>query len=187
MARAPRQGDLLIADPGLTDPNFDGTVILLCRHSDEGTFGLVLNRNTHLTLEDTVEDPGELEGKQIAIRFGGPVGLDHIHVLHGGPDTVPDSQEVVRGVQFGAEFRALARLHSDGVPVRFYLGYAGWDEGQLADEMEAGAWRLLRASARTVFAADVGLMWPQLMSKLDPEFRWMRHLPPDPWSAEGGA
>jgi putative transcriptional regulator len=72
-------GALLIADPFLKDPNFMRTVVFLCEHQDEGSFGFVLNRPMEVTVGELVP---ALEGNALPVFHGGPVQMDSIHFLH---------------------------------------------------------------------------------------------------------
>ena len=139
-------------------------------------------KSTKARVKRKVDEPGGFEGKEMLLQWGGPVGMDRLHILHGGPDTTPDSEALLAGVGFGADLEALAGLHEQGTSVRFFLGYAGWDAGQLEEEMEAGAWRTAAAQAEQIFVPDSGRFWTQMMAKLDPAYSWMQHIPPDPWT-----
>ena len=78
----PAQDTLLIADPFLKDPNFMRTVVYICRHSDEGSFGFVLNKMYDQTLDELING---LEGFTIPVYEGGPVQPDTIHYIHSIP------------------------------------------------------------------------------------------------------
>ena len=81
----PAPGILLIADPFLKDPNFLRTVVFLCEHKEEGSFGFVLNRQYVNTLDELIP---ELEGFKIPVYYGGPVQPDTIHFLHEYPEEI---------------------------------------------------------------------------------------------------
>ena len=83
----PAAGILLIADPFLKDPNFLRTVVLLCEHRQQGSFGFVLNKQIEQTLDELITD---LEGHSLPV-YGGPVQKDTIHFLHQYPDLIPES------------------------------------------------------------------------------------------------
>jgi putative transcriptional regulator len=133
----PAPGVLLIADPFLKDPNFMRTVIFLCEHQDEGSFGFVLNRIFDRTLDQLFP---ELEGYRLPVHFGGPVQLDSVHFLHQYPELIPGGICVCEGIYWGGEFEDVIRLLRSGdidpAKIRFFIGYSGWGEGQLADEMK---------------------------------------------------
>src|SRR5690606_16325723 len=75
----PEKGDLMISEPFLPDPNFERTVILVCEHNDQGSFGFVLNKPSLLKLQDVMED---IDGFDALIYIGGPVQQDTLHFLH---------------------------------------------------------------------------------------------------------
>src|SRR5690242_6684304 len=83
-------GILLIADPFLKDPNFMRTVVFICEHQPEGSFGFVLNKLYDHTLDELI---GAMEGFRIPVFSGGPVQVDTIHFLHQYPDLIPGGQE----------------------------------------------------------------------------------------------
>ena len=132
----PSSGILLIADPFLKDPNFLRTVVFLCEHKDEGSFGFVLNRQYENTLDELIP---ELEGHKLPVYYGGPVQIDSIHFLHQYPAEIPGGQEVIKGVYWGGDFDAVVNLikneEIDTDKIRFFIGYSGWSEGQLKEEM----------------------------------------------------
>ena len=78
----PGSGILLISDPFLKDPNFMRTVVFLCEHEQQGSFGFVLNRKYENTIDELIP---ELEGHKISLFYGGPVQMDTIHFLHQYP------------------------------------------------------------------------------------------------------
>ena len=81
----PGPGILLIADPFLKDPNFKRTVVFLCEHQPEGTFGFVLNRLYDYKLNELVSNAGDLV---LPVYYGGPVQMDTIHFLHQYPNQI---------------------------------------------------------------------------------------------------
>lgn len=91
-------GILLIADPFLQDPNFKRSVIFLCDHQEEGSFGFVLNREFEHTMDDLIDG---FEGHPFPVFFGGPVQPDTIHFLHQYPDLIPGGVEILDGVFVG--------------------------------------------------------------------------------------
>ncbi len=100
-------GILLISDPFLKDPNFLRTVVLLCEHQNEGSFGFVLNKPLDITLEDVMP---EAIGLRIPLWEGGPVQKDSLHFLHSRPDLISDSIEIVDQVYWGGDFSNVLSL-----------------------------------------------------------------------------
>ena len=174
-------GVLLVADPALLDPNFRRTVILLCDHNAEGSFGLVLNRPTELHLPEVLAEPVGLDH---ILYLGGPVQMDTLHYLHAYADEVDEAVAVLDGVGWGGPFEEiveqvrLGRLDGDGF--RFFVGYSGWGAEQLATEVDEGGWIVLPGSAAQVFEDDPAVLWRDIMRGLGGEYALLSNYPDDP-------
>ena len=173
-------GNFLIADLDLSDPPFHRSGVFVLDHSDEGAFGLVVNRPLGLTAAQIVQDPGEVvafperRGK-IPLYSGGPVETQAVFCLHSGlpePWRSPAVREIRPGVYFEPSFPALRpyvsgqapELPPDDVPViRLYLGYAGWGEGQLERELEQGSWQVIEGRSSLVFQTPPHEIWKKAM------------------------
>src|SRR5687767_7071494 len=154
------QGILLIADPFLKDPNFIRTVVFLCEHKEEGSFGFVLNRKFQNTLDELIP---ELDGHPLPVYYGGPVQMDTIHFLHQYPNEIPGSQEVIKGVYWGGDFDVVVDLIKnetiDGHKIRFFIGYSGWSDGQLDIEMTEKTWLTVAATRKLIFHSNHEEVW----------------------------
>lgn len=177
----PGPGILLIADPFLKDPNFLRSVVLLCEHQAEGSFGFVLNRPADHTLDELIP---ELEGYPIPVFEGGPVEKNTLHFLHQLPEEIPGGQEVLNGVFWGGDFEAVIRLLQEGKlgkdSIRFYLGYSGWGSGQLAGEMEEKTWLTVAAARSLIFHPLYNDIWKDALRQLGGDYAQMIHYPIDP-------
>ena len=126
----PGPGILLIADPFLKDPNFIRTVVFLCEHQEQGSFGFVLNKQIEQTLGELITD---LEGYQLPVYYGGPVQMNTIHFLHQYPDLIPDSQKISNDIYWGGNFETVTALIKnksiDFKKIKFFVGYSGWETG----------------------------------------------------------
>ena len=153
------KGDLLVASKGLLDPNFQETIVLLCENKAEGSYGLVLNRSlsvSPIALE-------ELPFVQGNLFRGGPVQPEVLQILHPyGPD-LGHSFEIVPGIWIGGDFEimksAFAIGSMDPSRCRFFLGYSGWGEDQLASEFAVDSWITVRANTKLVFETPAEKMW----------------------------
>ncbi len=178
----PATGILLIAEPFLKDPNFMRTVVLLCRHENEqGSFGFVLNKEFHQTLDELIP---ELAGFDWPIYTGGPVQMDTLHYLHEYPQLLPDSQEVCEGVYWGGDFEILKELIQensiDPLKIKFFLGYSGWDAAQLDAEMGEKTWLTVQANRNLVFGTAMEDIWKASLKQLGGKYEMMIHFPTDP-------
>lgn len=142
-------GKLLIAMPGMTDPRFIRSVILICAHSDEGAMGLVLNRPLpDVAFGDLLGQLGidmGPKGRQIEVRFGGPVEPGRGFVLHRVGHNRPPGEgrlHIARDLAMTTTRDILAEIAQGDGPrdAVLVLGYAGWGPGQLEDEMAENGW-----------------------------------------------
>jgi putative transcriptional regulator len=174
-------GDLLIAPPMLTDPNFRRSVILLCEHGDSGSFGLILNRCVSVEMVEVVED---LASYREPIHIGGPVQTDTLHFLHRMPDLISDSRSILDDVHWGGDadmmLEAVASKGPDRNNLKFFLGYAGWTEGQLSAEVDAGGWIVVHGTPELVFYDDPRHLWQTVMRRLGGEYALFSNYPDDP-------
>lgn len=181
-----RASSLLISEPFLGDPNFQRTVVLICRHDEaDGTFGLVLNRSTELRLGDVLELP---EGASSALAtapllLGGPVQPDTLHFLHQRPD-IPEAVDLGQQVYWGGDFGVLLGLLLSGElapdAVRFYAGYSGWTAGQLATEVGENVWIVHPNAAGKVFTLSNNAFWQAILREKGGRYRALSNYPLDP-------
>ena len=177
----PTSGILLISDPFLKDPNFMRTVVFLCEHQEEGSFGFVLNRKYENTIDELIP---ELEGHKIPLFYGGPVQMDTIHFLHQYPVEVPGGQEVMKGIYWGGDFDKVVEMIKNNEinenKIRFFIGYSGWSDGQLSNELEEKSWLTVKATRKLVFHRDYKEIWKDSLKQLGGEYEIMINFPIDP-------
>ena len=180
MSSGPRPGDFLVADPRLTDPNFESSVVLICEHNEEGTLGLVINRPLECAFQLQIE--GQEVDRELEVGWGGPVCQQILHSLHQGTPNraLEGTTEVIPGLYFGGLVEDWLDASDQGSAIRFFVGYAGWEPGQLDGELAEGAWHVVTAKPEQVFSKQGPELWSQLMVELDPAFAWMNQVPDDP-------
>lgn len=174
-------GKVLLAEPFMVDPNFKRAAVLLCDHDDrEGTIGFILNKPLQTNIDELIEDFPEFDSE---VYFGGPVQTDTIHYIHSVGNMLEDSIEVSRGVYWGGDFDKLKFLISSKLvrphQIRFFVGYAGWTEGQLADEMRFGSWLLADMHANYAFKAQAPVLWKSIMNNKGNAFTVLAQMPED--------
>lgn len=178
----PERGDLLISEPYLPDPNFERTVVFLCEHDENGTFGFVLNNKAHVELNELVDEVGNYPAK---LFVGGPVEHDTLHFVHREVSLAPSSREVVPGVFWGGDFNRLTDMMNtreiSTEDVRFFIGYSGWAAGQLMDEIKAKSWIVLKGTKpEMIFDWDNQDLWKACLNTMGGKYRLMSNYPKDP-------
>lgn len=137
----PTQGKILISEPFLCDHMFGRSVILLVDHAQDGTMGLILNKPLPLFLNDLLSEIDCREN--IPIYKGGPISTDTLFYLH-TLENIADSFPVANGIYLNGDFAAIRQFMAEGNSIkgkiRFFLGYSGWEPGQLKQEIEENTW-----------------------------------------------
>ena len=148
---------LLIAMPGMADPNFSSTVTLICEHNDEGALGIVVNRPLALKLGGLFEqldlDDAESDVAQDPVFMGGPVGPERGFVLHDAECSYENSLPVSNDICLTLSRDIIDAMATGNGPRKSLvaLGYAGWEAGQLESEMLANSWLNVPATPDIVF------------------------------------
>jgi putative transcriptional regulator len=174
------RGQLLVAGPGLLDPNFRRTVVLLAEHGEDGAMGVVLNRVSGVAVEDAVPPIAELVGAGALVHLGGPVQPQAVVVLadfvepHRAGALVLDTIGFLPGDVDDAD--DLGRLRR----VRVFAGYAGWGPGQLEEELAEQSWVVLPARGSDVFSDAPDGLWSDVLRRHGGGLSVLALLPDDP-------
>jgi len=177
----PERGDLLISEPYLPDPNFDRTVVYLCEHDENGTFGFVLNKKAQVGIAEVIDEVSY----EADLFIGGPVQQDTLHYLHRDQDLSESSIKVKNDIYWGGNYDSLLeRMNTKSIytqDIRFFLGYSGWAPDQLMDEMKAKSWIVLKGATREmIFDWDNQELWKACLKTMGGKFRLMSNYPKDP-------
>ena len=172
-------GQLLVASPGLHDPNFRRTVVLVTEHNEEGAAGLVLNRPTDAEVSEVVPQLESLVDDGELIYLGGPVQPNGVLVL--GEFLDPTDAAVPL---FGSLGFPSLETPDEVVPLttrrRIFAGYAGWGSGQLEDELAREDWILEEAQADDAFTEAPGELWADVLRRKGGIYELVARMPEDP-------
>ncbi len=179
--KEPKAGQLLIAEPLLSDMNFTRSVILLCEHGEEGSVGFVLNQATDIKLGNLIK--GMPSGGPVVYK-GGPVQPDTLHLMHRVPHQLGGGKKIANGVYWGGSFDELYDLTTDDnyneTDVRLFMGYSGWAPGQLAQEIKEGTWLIADVTENLLFNTSYEDVWKQAIASLGRKYAHLAHIPTDP-------
>jgi putative transcriptional regulator len=162
---------LLLSMPQMHDPNFERAVVLLCDHSDQGAFGLVLNRPTTTAAAEAVAlDPPVARDNGPLLWTGGPVEPQRGWILLGSDPDDEDASEVAPGLYLSTSIDLLRRvLETPPIRTRVLTGYAGWGPGQLDEEIAASAWLTVDVDPDIIFETPADAMWDRAIRTLGTE------------------
>ena len=177
----PEKGRLLISEPFLPDPNFERTVVLLCEHNAEGSFGFILNKASILKAGEVME---ELKNFDHEIFVGGPVQQDTLHFIQRIPE-IENGAEILKGIYWGGAFEQVLTLcdthQLNPSQIKFFLGYSGWDAGQLEEELDQDSWIVCDfVTEDLLFETDPNQMWKKALEGMGGRFSVYSNYPVDP-------
>ena len=172
----------MISEPYLPDPNFERTVILLCEHDENGSFGFVINKQSEVKIADALE---EIESFDAPLFIGGPVQKDSLHFIHRTPHLSEGGKKIVENVFWGGDFdELLFQINTKQVKeseIKFFLGYSGWSPGQLLDELEQRSWIVCKGvDADLIFDVPADQMWRTVLQRMGGKFKLIAGYPQDP-------
>lgn len=179
--RKPRKGRVLISDPFSKDDYFGRSVVYMCDHNSEGTFGFVLTNYLDIDLSEVAKNFPDV-GANISI--GGPVQTENIFFIHTLGDQLPGSIEVDDGIYIGGDYDLLTQQLNDGTAdaskVRFFLGYSGWDPGQLEEEINRNNWIVAPVlNPQEIMDTSVTDVWQKFMKREGKKYDILSRAPID--------
>jgi putative transcriptional regulator len=157
-------GQLLLALPGIGDPRFEQAVIAMCAHNDEGALGIGIGAIIEgLSLYDLLEQL-DIDARQCPdgpVHFGGPVELRRGFVLHSLDWSGQDTIDVAGNWALSGTVDVLRAIAEGRGPSRWLvaLGYAGWGEGQLEEEMTRHGWFNVGGDSDILFDMPADIRW----------------------------
>lgn len=180
MEQTPAKGKILISEPFLNDPNFKRTIILLTEHNEEGSVGFVLNKPTEYNINMVVDFPDFAS----RIFYGGPVQVNTIQFIFRGENIIEGSSEIIPGLYWGGSFEILKKLieANEVKPedFRFFIGYSGWGEGQIEDEMKMNSWIIADTTIESIFSEEPDKLWRDTLKGMGKKFAILASFPENP-------
>jgi putative transcriptional regulator len=155
----------IIAMPGLEDINFDHSVTYICEHDDNGSFGIIINKQTELKVSEVLEqmkidNSGQQDTSQ-PVYLGGPVQPERGFILHSPTGDWNSSLQVNEHIALTTSRDILEAIALNAGPEHSIvaLGYAGWGPGQLEKEMAANSWLSCKADEQIIFHTASDERW----------------------------
>ncbi|MEI8366140.1 MAG: YqgE/AlgH family protein [Parachlamydiaceae bacterium] len=176
-----QKGTFLIAAPDNEMGLFFRSVILVCEHSGNGSFGLVLNKNLDLELPEHIINIDNLANTRVGIRASGPVQTNQMMLLHTSDRLPEQTLQICDNVFLGGDLQFLQEVITDenGPDIFLCFGYAGWGSGQLEREFLDGNWYIHPASAQQIFHTPPEKLWPTLLREMGGKYACLSMIPED--------
>ena len=180
--KEPKRGTILIADPFLDEDYFRRSVILLCDHNLDSSFGLVLTNYLDVDLHNLDK---QFPNIQARISVGGPVETQSLYFIHALNEPVEESVKIRDGLYFGGSFDAIKQVlekdHSNCNQIRFFLGYSGWDKEQLNNEIDENSWIVVdNISNNEILNTSNDHFWQYCLEKQGGSYKTISKFPLNP-------
>lgn len=178
---APKKGRILISEPFLGGSYFNRSVVLLVAYSEKGAVGFILNKQVDFPIQDVFPDFPPFETD---VYLGGPVSTDTVYFIHKLGDKLPGSIHVLGDLYWGGDFEVLKRDIKLGLinpdDIRFFLGYSGWDAGQLETELKEDSWLVTDVEQEAVMRELDESSWVDFVKKAGNQYSVWENFPENP-------
>lgn len=176
------EGKILISEPFLEDPNFSRSVVFLVKHSiEDGSFGFVINQVSEFSINDAIADFPPFDAP---IAIGGPVGNESLFFLHTRNDLISNCAEISPGLFWGGDFNELKMAVELGTiskkEILFFIGYSGWEPGQLEIELKDKSWIVADITTEEIMNMDRSSLWDHKLQKMGKNFKLLSTFTADP-------
>lgn len=160
------KNQFLIAMPSLNQSFFSHTISLMCNHDDSGAMGLIINQPLDVPLGEIFNQVGIDDAEHCAhadapVLCGGPVQTDRGFVLHSPEKRWDSTVSISNGISLSVSLDVIHAIAEGAGPEKFLvmLGYAGWDAGQLEDEISDNAWLTSPVDENIIFDTPIEQRW----------------------------
>lgn len=149
-------GKILTSSATMDDPNFNRSVILITEYNEGGAMGFVINKVFVRPLNALVEFSSS---PAFPLYYGGPVDTEHLFFIHRHHELIPGGIKISEDIYLGGDFaKAVSLINNkvlDTTTIKIFVGYCGWDAGELETELEEGSWNMTEAGAGIAFDEDI--------------------------------
>ena len=180
----PTKGNILISEPFLDDKYFGRSVVLLVEHDENlGSMGFVLNKPMKTRLNDFFPELKSIP--DIPLFQGGPVGTDKLYFIHTLGDMIPYSTAIGDELFFDGDFNCIKSYISEGNSVegkiKFFLGYSGWSQKQLNDEISCNSWLVSKFDESRMMKHEGEICWKRALQSLGDKYKSWANFPKRPF------
>ena len=178
------KGDQLISHPSiLGDYSFGRSVVLITHSSfQDGFVGFVINKKLNIDLKNLLPEMNV----SIPIYDGGPVENENLYFIHSIASLADSSLEITDGLYWGGDIERvkdwIRTAENPELYIRFFMGYSGWESGQLEDEIEDKVWILDQDHSynQMIFSQEEELIWKEKINRLGGKLSFWQNAPENP-------
>jgi putative transcriptional regulator len=179
--RTPEKGDLLLSEPFMLDDHFTRSVIYLCEHNEDGSFGFILNNTLDLNLHEYATD---FPDARVTVGFGGPVDQNQLFFLHNISeleDKIEVSSNIFMGGRYATILEMLQKKTISAGQIRFFIGYTGWGPNQLQQELDEKTWIVASPPPDlSILDSNDDTLWKDVLHSMGGKYKLMADFPINP-------
>ena len=178
---APEAGKVLLSMPFTDDAYFQRAAILMVEHNEEGSLGFVLDKALQRPVGFLLE---EIKDFDAPLFVGGPVEQDRLNFLHNKGEMIENAIPIIPNLWLGGDIYQTLELIQAGMitpqDIRFFIGYSGWDDGQLENELKRNTWVVSSLTSEDIFREPYNKLWQLGLKQLGEDYAYWEMLPPNP-------
>ena len=176
-----RKGSLLVSEPMMVDNYFKRSVVLITEKSETGFVGFILNKVVDIKINEALN---QFESFNHPLYFGGPVQRDTIFYIHTKGEIIEGSTIIQKGLYWGGDFEKVAEMVKANLinesEIKFFIGYSGWEPGQLEGELESEYWIVSESKVENVMSGNYKNLWGNVLKNMGNEFALLSNFPEHP-------
>jgi putative transcriptional regulator len=173
-------GNLLISEPFNPEPNFKRSVVLISQHNHQGSIGFILNKPTHLRVDEALDSFPEFD---VPVFWGGKMQLDSIYYVH-TIEALEGKKKIVNGIYWGGNYTQLKEMIANREVnedhIRFIAGFSAWEPNELENQIAQNNWWLTDADLQSTFLEDPSELWGNVLQRIGHIYGIMNDFPEDP-------
>ncbi|MFO7864355.1 MAG: YqgE/AlgH family protein [Salinivirgaceae bacterium] len=175
-----KPGAVLVSEPFTRDAYFGKSVVLITEHNKDGTVGFILNKPVKASLQDLIKEFPDISAN---VSIGGPVDTNSVHFIHTLGAQIDGTKAIKPGLFWSGDFKKLTQLASlnlvDERHIKFFIGYAGWEVGQLETEIKKNYWKISDLPLSNILDNDPRL-WYTAVEEFGESFKPWLNVPENP-------
>ncbi len=175
-----QQGSILISQPFQMDQYFKRTVVYIVEHQLNGDLGFIFNKELNQKVKDVIPDFPDID---LPLFSGGPVANNQLFFLHNIGDEIDGAMQVKGGIFWGGNFEQVIQGLRTGRykpnQIRCFIGYSGWEENQIGEEIESKAWFLGNPEQLDIMQTDPDTLWGDSLKAIGSKYAKLAEFPED--------
>ena len=178
----PYKGALLVAEPFLREEYFCHAVICIVEYEiGKSSMGIVMNKPISYSLSELI--PDIYSEYDLPVYCGGPLSCDRLYYIHSLGNFITDAKEISNGLYIGGNIDDIITYINEGNntygKIRFFLGYSGWDPGQLENELKHNVWAVT-PNNHELLLGERDNYWHKYVKSMGDEYRGWQYHPENP-------